>query len=74
MGNVRSRSIKRLSKDIVLNFYDQLSAEDFQQNKHVVGQVTNVQSKSYRNKIAGYVTTLMRQIKEDKIQTLEELE
>jgi ribosomal protein S17E len=39
----------------------------------VVQDVTNVQSKSYRNRIAGYVTTLMKQIKENKIQTLEEL-
>ncbi|MDH5401419.1 MAG: 30S ribosomal protein S17e [Candidatus Heimdallarchaeota archaeon] len=73
MGNVRSRAIKRVAKNIVINFYDQLNI-DFENNKHIVENVTNVQSKSYRNRIAGYVTTLMRQIKENKIQTLEELE
>lgn len=57
----------------MINFYDQLNVE-FENNKYVVENVTNVQSKAYRNKIAGYVTTLMRQIKENKIQTLEELE
>ncbi|MHA2091978.1 MAG: 30S ribosomal protein S17e [Candidatus Kariarchaeaceae archaeon] len=72
MGNVRSRAIKRISKNIVVNFYDQCST-DFENNKMVVQDVTNVQSKSYRNRIAGYVTTLMKQIKENKIQTLEEL-
>ncbi|MHA2248749.1 MAG: 30S ribosomal protein S17e [Candidatus Kariarchaeaceae archaeon] len=73
MGNVRSRAIKRISKNIVINFYDQCDI-DFENNKRVVQTVTNVQSKSYRNRIAGYVTTLMKQIKENKIQTLEELE
>ncbi len=72
MGNVRSKAIKRISKNIVINFYDQLST-DFENNKHVVDQVTDVKSKTYRNHIAGYITTLMRQIKENKIQTLEEL-
>ncbi|MCH8908154.1 MAG: 30S ribosomal protein S17e [Candidatus Heimdallarchaeota archaeon] len=73
MGNVRSRAIKRISKNIVINFYDQASI-DFENNKRLVQEITNVQSKSYRNKIAGYVTTLMKQIKDNKIQTLEELE
>lgn len=73
IGNVRSRAVKRISKNIVVNFYDQLST-DFEKNKFIVESVTNVQSKSYRNKIAGYVTTLMKQIRDNKIQTLEELE
>ena len=72
IGNVRSKAIKRISKNIVLKFYDQLSV-DFEQNKHIVGAVTNVKSKGFRNRIAGYVTTIMRQIKDNKIQTLEEL-
>ncbi|MCY3411122.1 MAG: 30S ribosomal protein S17e [Candidatus Heimdallarchaeota archaeon] len=72
MGNVRSKAIKRISKDIVISFYDQLT-DDFENNKEVVGRVTNVQSKSTRNRIAGYVTTLMAQIRDSKIQTLEEL-
>jgi len=57
----------------VIDFYDQLTT-DFEQNKIRVMQITNAKSKKLRNRIAGYVTTLMRQIKENKIQTLEELE
>lgn len=72
MGNVRSKAIKRISKDIVISFYNILS-DDFENNKRVVAEVTNVQSKLLRNKIAGYVTTLMAQIRDNKIQTLEEL-
>ena len=73
IGNVRSRAIKRIAKSIVVNFYDQLTL-DFEENKVRVMQITNASSKKMRNRIAGYVTTLMRQIKEGKIQTLESLE
>lgn len=69
---MRSKAIKRISKDIVISFYNILS-DDFENNKRVVAEVTNVQSKLLRNKIAGYVTTLMAQIRDNKIQTLEEL-
>ena len=72
IGNVRNKQIKRVSKNLVINFYDQLSL-DFENNKHVVQTVTNVKGKVQRNRIAGYVTTLMKQIHENKIQTLEEL-
>ena len=72
IGNIRSRGIKRISKDIVINFYNILGT-DFQENKRIVGEVTNVSSKTQRNRIAGYVTTLMAQIRDSKIQTLEEL-
>ena len=45
----------------------------FENNKKVVAEVTNASSKAIRNKIAGYVTTIMAQIRDSKIQTLEEL-
>lgn len=57
----------------MINFYDKFDL-DFQHNKAVVQEVTDVQGKRQRNQIAGYVTRLMRQIKEGKIQTLESLE
>ncbi len=73
MGNIRSKQIKRIAKQIVVNFQDQLSL-DFEQNKMVVQTVTNVQSKKMRNFIAGYVTRIMKKIAESKVQTIEELE
>ncbi len=73
MGNIRSKQIKRIAKQIVVNFQDQLSL-DFEQNKMVVQNVTNVQSKKMRNFIAGYVTRIMKKIAESKVQTIEELE
>ncbi len=73
MGNIRSKQIKRISKQIVVKFQDQLSL-DFENNKMVVQQVTNVQSKKMRNFIAGYVTKIMKKMAEGKVQTVEELE
>ncbi len=72
MGNIRTSQIKRLSKQIVRDFHDQLNT-DFQNNKHVVEEVCTAMSKRMRNQIAGYVTNIMRQFKDQKIQVLEEL-
>ncbi|MHA1441829.1 MAG: hypothetical protein ACTSPK_08220, partial [Candidatus Heimdallarchaeota archaeon] len=36
-------------------------------------KLTNVQSKRMRNRIAGYVTRIMVQIKEGKVQVIEKL-
>ena len=73
VGNIRTKLVKRIAKQIVLNFQDQVNT-DFENNKHVVANVTNVESKKMRNEIAGYVTKIMKKIKEQKIQTLESLE
>ena len=72
MGNIRTSQIKRLAKQIVRDFHDQLNTE-FENNKHVVEEVCSTMSKKMRNNIAGYVTRIMRQFKDEKIQVLEEL-
>ncbi|MBY9002257.1 MAG: 30S ribosomal protein S17e [Candidatus Heimdallarchaeota archaeon] len=72
MGNIRTSQIKRLSKQIVRDFHDQLNT-DFQNNKHVVEEVCSIMSKKMRNQIGGYVTRIMRQFKDQTIQVLEEL-
>lgn len=72
MGNIRTSQIKRLAKQIVRDFNDQL-ADDFEINKHVVEEVCSPMSKRMRNRIAGYVTRIIRQLKENKIQVIESL-
>ena len=72
MGNIRTSQIKRLAKQIVRDFHDQLNTE-FENNKHVVEEVCSTMSKKMRNQISGYVTRIMRQFKDQKIQVLEEL-
>ena len=59
MGNVRPTYIKRVAISL-LDTYPQFFTEDFQHNKIMVGRVTDVSSKTMRNRIAGYITTLQR--------------
>ena len=72
MGNIRSQKIKRTAKELVAKYHQNFS-EDFDHNKVLVDQLTNVQSKRMRNRIAGYVTRIMVQIKEGKVQVIEKL-
>jgi small subunit ribosomal protein S17e len=56
MGNIRQNYIKRVAIDLVQKYNDQFSG-DFEHNKKVVGQLTDVKTTVFRNRIAGYVTT-----------------
>merc|ERR1739847_252854 len=61
MGRVRTKTTKRTAKLIVERYYAKLSF-DFDTNKRVVDEVAVVPSKRMRNKIAGFVTHLMKRI------------
>jgi small subunit ribosomal protein S17e len=56
MGNIRQTYIKRVAIDLVKKYNDQFS-DDFEHNKKVVGELTNITVATFRNRIAGYVTT-----------------
>jgi len=72
MGNIRSQKIKRTAKELVAKYHQHLTT-DFDQNKILVNKLTNVMSKRMRNRIAGYVTRIMVQIKDGKVQVIEKL-
>ncbi|NHJ46518.1 MAG: 30S ribosomal protein S17e [Asgard group archaeon] len=72
MGKIRSQKIKRTAKELVAKYHQHLSV-DFDHNKVLVAKLTNVQSKRMRNRIAGYVTRIMVQIKDGKVQVIEKL-
>ncbi|TET29844.1 MAG: 30S ribosomal protein S17e [Candidatus Heimdallarchaeota archaeon] len=72
MGNIRSQKIKRTSRELVAKYHQHLST-DFEKNKILVNKLTNVMSKRMRNRIAGYVTRIMVQIKDGKVQVIEKL-
>ena len=55
MGKIRPTYIKRVAIDLVKKHNEKFSA-DFQHNKRMVEELTDVKSVSMRNKIAGYVT------------------
>ena len=56
MGNIRQNYIKRVAIELVSKYNDQFS-DDFDHNKKVVAQLTDIQTTVFRNRIAGYVTT-----------------
>ena len=56
MGNIRQNFIKRVAIELVTKYNDQFT-EDFEHNKKIVGQLTDVKTTVFRNRIAGYVTT-----------------
>ena len=59
MGKVRSERVKRISRELVNRFPDKFTT-DFQSNKEVLESVADIRSKKLRNRIAGYVTRLLR--------------
>ncbi|CEG73609.1 hypothetical protein G6F70_003540 [Rhizopus microsporus] len=61
MGRVRTKTVKKASRVIIEKYYPRLTL-DFQVNKRILDEVTIVQSKRLRNKIAGFTTHLMKRI------------
>lgn len=58
MGRIKSKQIKRTSRELLERSEDQFS-EDFDENKRVLGRT--LPSKKVRNKIAGYIGRLKKQ-------------
>ena len=56
MGKIRPTYIKRVAIDLVRNHNERFT-DDFQHNKKMVAELTDVKSVSLRNKIAGYITS-----------------
>ena len=60
MGRVRPTYIKRVAIELVRNYSDRFT-EDFDHNKGVVAELTDVESLTMRNRITGYVTRFRKQ-------------
>ena len=54
MGTIKPTYIKSLAKHLLKDVPD--FTADFELNKQLVAQHTNVESKGVRNRIAGYIT------------------
>lgn len=59
MGNIRPTYIKRVALELT-RLYPEQFTEDFEHNKKVVEELTDVPSTTMRNRIAGYVTRLRK--------------
>lgn len=59
MGRIRTRLIKRTANEVLASHKSKFG-EDFNKNKHIVAEITDVNTKKLRNKIAGYITKLVK--------------
>ena len=56
---IKPAYVKKTAR-LLMERYPEAFAEDFEQNKELVSELTNVESKSVRNRIAGYITSKQR--------------
>ena len=66
MGRVRTKTVKRASRQIIEKYYPRLT-QDFHTNKRICDEIADIQSKIMRNKIAGLVTHLMKRIEKGPV-------
>lgn len=59
MGNVRPDHIKNLARKLLDRFPKRFNS-DFENNKTMVDEFTDVTSKKIRNRTAGYITHLLK--------------
>jgi small subunit ribosomal protein S17e len=59
MGNIRPTYIKRVAKDLVHKFPDEFNG-DYEHNKKKVSDLTDIETKNLRNRVAGYITTYQK--------------
>jgi len=62
MGRVKPKFIKSLAEKL-LEMYPDRFTENFEENKKVVAELADIPSKTVRNKVAGYITRLVKRRK-----------
>ncbi len=61
MGRVKTKNIKRVATELIDTYPDQFS-DNFEENKQKIEELTTVQSKPMRNKIAGYIVAVKKRL------------
>merc|ERR1711913_207596 len=61
MGRVRTKTVKKAAKLIIEKYYTRLTL-DFHVNERICEEIAIIPSKPLRNKIAGFVTHLMKRL------------
>lgn len=69
MGRVKPKYIKSLAERL-LQMYPDKFTDKFEDNKRAVAELAEIPSKAVRNKVAGYITRLVkRQKAQEKAET-----
>ncbi|PAV78809.1 hypothetical protein WR25_00501 isoform B [Diploscapter pachys] len=66
MSRVRTKTVKKASRVLIEKYYTRMT-HDFHTNKRICDEVAVIGSKKLRNKIAGYVTHLMKRIEKGPV-------
>jgi small subunit ribosomal protein S17e len=65
LGNVKPSFIKNIALDLIEK-YPEAFTVDFDNNKQLVQRLTSIESKIMRNRIAGYISRVKEEKKEEK--------
>jgi small subunit ribosomal protein S17e len=65
MGRIRQKYIKRSARLLLERYPDKFTG-DYEQNRNALDGVATIGSKPLKNKIAGYITTLLKQKIEER--------
>uniref|UniRef100_A0A8D8XGH3 Small ribosomal subunit protein eS17 n=1 Tax=Cacopsylla melanoneura TaxID=428564 RepID=A0A8D8XGH3_9HEMI len=66
MGRVRTKTVKKASRVIIEKYYTKLTL-DFHTNKRICEEIAIIPTKPLRNKIAGFVTHLMKRLRHSQV-------
>jgi len=73
LGKVRPEHVKKIAREL-LSIHPSKFDTTFQHNKEAVNTLADVPSSKLRNRIAGYITTLMSTPSEEEIEDEEDEE
>merc|ERR1739845_251325 len=66
MGRVRTKTVKKAARVIIERYYTKLTL-DFDINKRIIEEIAVIPSKPLRNKIAGFITHLMKRLQRSTV-------
>merc|ERR1712223_1778182 len=66
MGRVRTKTVKKAARVIIEKYYTKLTL-DFDTNKRIIEEIAVIPSKPLRNKIAGFITNLMKSLQRSTV-------